>query len=504
LRQFGNKTRKRRKIAYSVFVKIRESWYFELLGGVSVHSGSQRLEDLVGKKMGALLALLALAPGRTRPREEVVDLIWPEVDFDEARNRFKQVLARLRKLLEPEGVVAGSVLVADRSQVGIATGHQSDVAEFLQHLRRAALATDPQESAQQLRAALALYLGDFAPGFYLDVLLTERQRLTVLADGAKAQLALLETTDRPSLPESKPMLAVRTENRFFGREDEGANLRFLLEHNRLVTLLGPGGIGKTRLARELYTSDPSAHFVALSSLRNGASIPDAIVLALALPDSKETPLARLKATFADKPTLFILDNVEQLVATGGAEAIAALLEAIPSLRVLATSRIRLDLPQECVCMLAPLQESTSLALFLNRARLSKPDLAVTETETAVISELCQRLDHLPLAIELAAARAAVLTPAQMLERLAKRFDLLADKRRDRDERHSSLRATLDWGSVSFAAASAWKLSRPLRASRWRWTTCKTSSIPLSYSQSRASMERASGSSKRCASTGWRN
>ncbi len=99
-------------------------------GGVSMRSDSRQLEDLVGKKPGALLALLALSLGRTRLHEEVIDLIWPEVDFDNTRNRFKQTLAALRKQLEPTGVAPGSVLIADRSQVGIAAEHKSDVAEF--------------------------------------------------------------------------------------------------------------------------------------------------------------------------------------------------------------------------------------------------------------------------------------------------------------------------------------------------------------------------------------
>jgi len=416
------------------------SWRFELLGGVRVSSGSLQLEDLVGKKTGALLALLALTPGRTRPREEVIDLLWPEVEFDEARNRFRQLLARLRKQLEPPGVEPGSVLIADRTQVGIATGHQSDVAELQQHLRLAAAATELSVRAQHLRSALALYAGDFAPGFYLDVLLTERERLAELVRSARERLAALEPT-----PAGYPVQVatreerggwVRTENRFFGRVNERIQLQALLQENRLVTLLGPGGTGKTRLAQELKVP-----FVPLGALTQGAHIPDAIVAALDLPDSNKPALLRLQAAFADKATTLVLDNIEPLLATGGAAVVSELLQALPSLRLLTTSRLKLDLPQECVFALAPLPPDDAVALFLDRARLAKANF---ETSPAV-DELCQRLDGLPLAIELAAARAAVLTPEQMLERLARRFDLLTDKRRDREERHRSLRATLDWG-----------------------------------------------------------
>lgn len=284
------------------------SWRFELLGGVSVRSGSLQLEDLVGKKTGALLALLALTPGRARPREEVIDLLWPEVDFDEARNRFRQLLIRLRRQLEPPGVEPGSVLIADRTQVGIAAGHQSDVAELQQHLRLAAAATEPLVRAQHLRTALALYAGDFAPGFYLDVLLTERERLAELVRTARERLAALEPTllGYPVGVAGREERGgwARTENRFFGRVNERTQLQALLQENRLVTLLGPGGTGKTRLAQELKVP-----FVPLGALTQGAHIPDAIVAALDLPDSNEPALLRLQAAFADKATTLVLDNL---------------------------------------------------------------------------------------------------------------------------------------------------------------------------------------------------
>jgi len=394
------------------------------------------------------LALLALSPGQYRSREEVIDLIWPEVDFDEARNRFRQTIFVLRKQLEPEGVTPGSVLFTDRTQIGLTAGQTSDVAQFQQSLRQAALTTEPQERAQHLRVALALYKGEFAPGFYLDVLLTERERLKALAQSARERLAALEPTlipVPPSVMVREGGERVRTENRFFGRIHEREHLLLLLQDFRLVTLLGPGGTGKTRLVQELSTERQDASFIGLSSLRNGADIPDAIVSALALPDSTETALQRLQAAFADKPALLILDNVEQLVSSGGAEAIARVLEAVPTVRLLVTSRLRLDLPQETVCQLAPLPEGDAVALFVDRARLATSHFALTEENEATVSELCRRLDGLPLAIELAAARATVLTPQQILERLSRRFDLLADKRRDREERHTSLRAALDWG-----------------------------------------------------------
>ena len=413
------------------------------------------LQDLMGRKAGAVLALLALSPGRARSREEIINFVWPEVDFDEARDRFKQQLTLLRKLLEPEGIAPGSVLITTRSQAGIASGHESDVAQFQNALRRAAMTADPREKAQCFREALALYKGEFAPGFYLDVLLSERQRLAALADEAQKRLSAWETSEAaaaaeppavPSVPLPLVMQRrpIRTHDRFFGREDERKQIPRLLEQNRLVTLLGPGGTGKTRLMQEMQTAMPEAHLVFLSTLTNGAALPDAIVAALHLPDSSQTALARLSKAFAGKNTLLMLDNMEQLMASGGAEAVAELLETIPTVRLLITSRIKLNLPEECVCTLAPLPQTEAVQLFVNRACLARAAFSHDENREAV-AELCRRLDGLPLAIELAAARAAILAPAQILDRLTRRFDLLTDRRKDREERHTSLRAALDWG-----------------------------------------------------------
>jgi len=424
-------------------------WTFSFLGGVEATCGTVRVNDLTGKKAGAVLALLALSPGRARPREDIINLLWPEVDFDEARDRFKQQLALLRKILEPKGVAPGSVLVTNRNQAGIAWGHQSDVALFQDRLRQAASAAEPEARTQRLREALTLYKGEFAPGFYVDVLLSERERLAALAESAKARLQALEAEDAPRPPAkftvAIPSWSVHTQNRFFGREQERKQIPQMLEQNRLVTILGPGGTGKTRLVEELLPEMPRARLVLLSAVRSGAAIFDTIVTSLSLPHSSQNAIQRLQDAFKNKPTLLVLDNMEQLAESGGAEAVAELLETIPTLRLLVTSRIKLNLPQECVYTLAPLPQSDAVQLFVNRARLARSSFTSTPENEEAIAQLCRRLDGLPLAIELAATRIAILTPAQILERLNRRFDLLNDRRRDRQERHTSLRAALDWG-----------------------------------------------------------
>ncbi|MBB6048473.1 AfsR/SARP family transcriptional regulator [Armatimonas rosea] len=427
-----------------------ENWHFELFGGVRARRGSLVLDELAGRKTGALLALLALAPGRLRPREEVIDLIWPEIDFDDARNRFKQTLAVLRKQLEPAGTAPGSVLIADRLQVGLASSVQVDVVAFQEALRRAASAKDSLAQAGHLDSALALYQGELAPGFYLDALLSERERLAALAESARERRQALEPAlllsvftesrkeEGQAQTEWAPVLQ-RPLNAFFGRQWEKDEIVRLLREHRLVTILGPGGTGKTRLVQELE----GIRFLSLSSLREGSRLHEALVAALELPPSDEATLVRLRAALEGQT--LALDNFEQLVATGGPEAVDALQRAIPTLRLIVTSRIKLNLAAEQVFPLSPLVAEDAVALFCDRAQRARPDFTLTDKNKSIVTDLCRRLDGLPLALELAAARMAILTPAQILERLSRRFDLLADKRRDREARHTSLRAALDWG-----------------------------------------------------------
>ncbi|MGC4047248.1 MAG: hypothetical protein QM758_25905 [Armatimonas sp.] len=410
-------------------------WRFELLGGLRATRDGQTLDGLTGRKTGALLGLLALSPGRMRPREEVIDLLWPETEFEEARNRFKQTLAVLRKQLEPDGVIAGSVLVADRMQVGLAAGHFVDVVAFQEALR-----------AGRLQEACALYTGELLPGFYIDALLIERERLAELYRGAQEKLGseVIAVVAAPIPAATQPL---RPTDAFFGRELEREQLAELLIRHRLITILGPGGTGKTRLTQEILSQYPDAHFVPLADLRHGRGIIDAVLATLEV-----TELSELQG----RPLLLALDNLEQLCDADGPEAVAELLNALPAMRLLATSRQRLNLPEEQVFPLAPLSvpempgsperllEFPAVALFLDRARRVRPDLDLTSENSVAISALCRQLDGLPLAIELAAARSAVLTPVQILQRLERRFDLLADSRRDRSERHRSLRAALDW------------------------------------------------------------
>jgi predicted ATPase/DNA-binding SARP family transcriptional activator len=242
--------------------------------------------------------------------------------------------------------------------------------------------------------------------------------------------------------------------RFIGRRRELAQLRGLLERERLVTITGPGGAGKTRLAFELVRDHPSLVCVELAAIRDADLLAPAILRALGLADIADASAEEtLAALLARRELLLVLDNFEQLA--GAAPLLTRLLQAAPRLSLLVTSRSVLHLPDEARYDLPPLQlpdqpqdldafEATdSVALFADRAAASRPGFAVTSDNAPAIGELCARLDGLPLALELAGARINLLSPAAIVARLGRRLDLLKATE-PQVERHATLRAAVEW------------------------------------------------------------
>ncbi len=272
---------------------------------------------------------------------------------------------------------------------------------------------------------------------------------------------------------------------FVGREKEVAAAEELLLRPdvRLVTITGPGGIGKTRLAVEVASGladrfSGGAHFVALSSISDPGLIASLIVQTLGIREAgSQSPLEILKKNLQDSmraPMLLVLDNFEQL--TQAAPTVAELLAAAPNLKILVTSRAALHVYGEREFPISPLalpdarsmpplealSNYPAVALFLQRAVAAKPDFELNRENAQAVVEICARLDGLPLAIELAAARIKVLSPASMLTRLAKRLQLLTGGARDLPERQQTLRGTMDW-SYDLLGAPEQKLFRRLSA-----------------------------------------
>lgn len=241
---------------------------------------------------------------------------------------------------------------------------------------------------------------------------------------------------------------------FVGREREVTEVKRLLEAARLVTLTGTGGIGKTRLALEVARASADAVFVDLAPLVDGRLVPAAVAAAVGMREQSTVPLLELLGTFlASRELLLLLDNCEHVVAAC-AELAEHVLRACPRLRILATSREPLDVAGEQRWPVPSLSlpregeaspiSSEAERLFVERARLVQPGLALDEQTAPAIAAVCRRLDGIPLAIELAAARLPVLGVEQLAARLDACLHVLTQSSRTAPARHQTLRALVDW------------------------------------------------------------
>ena len=336
-------------------------------------------------------------------------------------------------------------------RMGINTGEvqERDGDYFGPPVNRAARLMAAGHGGQVLLAGVT---ADLVPGLVLRNL--GEHRLPDL--GAPMPIWQLGTAEFPplrTLDELPGNLPVQRTS-FVGRADEVKELAALVTTERLVTLTGPGGVGKSRLALQVAADvapafGDGAWFSSLASLEEAELVAATILEAFGVPERRGEPaLETLCAWAAARKVLVVIDNCEHLLAAV-ADIVDRLVESSTTVTVLATSQAPLGVRGEHVWAVAPLSgphrmSRDSVELFVDRARMARADFALTAENEGAVVEICERLDHVPLAIELAAARVRGMSPADIARRLDQRLRLLASSERLAPGRHRTLDAAVRW------------------------------------------------------------
>ncbi|MGP4013064.1 BTAD domain-containing putative transcriptional regulator [Streptomyces sp. 4N124] len=482
---------------------------FTILGPMEVRGADGEPLELGGPRPRSVLALLLAAPGRVVTVDRLIDEVYGDDPPTGAANALQSQISRLRRRLGVtiESLPAGYRLDIDPDDVdahrferlarqgrqALAAGDHGRAAAVLREalgLWRGPAQTMQAERLEELRLAAAedrfeaeLSLGEAGS------LVPELQQLVAAhplrerlcgqlmqalhGSGRQAEALSLYERTRAMLAEelgtdpSPELAAVHLEllraqappaqaaprqvpaqfTSFVGRETELRRIGELLGTARLVTLIGPGGVGKTRLAVEAAARESGeVCFVELAALADGTQIPAAVLGALGLrPSSKggQDSEERLVSALAERRLLLVLDNCEHVL-QDTARLVRRLLGACPGLRLLATGREALGLTGEALCPLSPLELRSAQRLFRDRAAAVSSAFAAYDEEGAVVARICAALDGLPLALELAAARLRTLSVEDVAARLDDRFRLLSRGDRTAAPRHQTLRAVVEW------------------------------------------------------------
>ena len=411
------------------------------------------------RKAKTLVKLLALAPGHRLHREQVIAVLWPDRAPEAAANNLHQVLHVARRQLDG-GAGGRRCLRLEHDVLSLCAEEELwiDAEAFRREAMTALRTQDPERAA----SALELYRGPLLPEELYEAW-TEPARAEL--DGLRGELATLTgaIAARPQAAGARRDNLPVELTTFVGREKELEELARLLRRGPLVTLAGPAGAGKTRLGLEIAARRredfrDGVWLIELAPVSEPDVIADAVAAGMGLKlGSGARGVEALLTALADIEALIVLDNCDHLV-TGCAHLTEALLRGCPELQVLATSREPLQVTGEIVWRVPPLtlpdmtgaaspaelMRSESARLFVDRAGASQPGFAITERNAQDVARICQSLDGVPLAIELAAARVGSLSPAEIAVWLGESFRLLRQERRTADPRQQTLERALDW------------------------------------------------------------
>jgi predicted ATPase len=440
-------------------VRIRLLGGFELnVDGVPVPDASWRL-----RKARTLLKLLALAPGHRLHREQAIEVLWPDRPPAAAANNLHQVVHVARRRL---GDAERLRLEDDVLRLCPDEPPWIDAEAF----RERAAAALRSGDAEQARDALGLDVGPLLPEDLYEEwtepargeLERLREELELVAEGDARLAIAARHNNLPGEPTA-----------FIGRAAELEEVRRLLSRGPLVTLAGPAGCGKTRLALEAAAGQrerfsDGVWLVELAPLSQPELVADAVAAAIGIRLGRRSPAATtLVESLARRELLLVLDNCEHVVAATAA-LVDALLRGCPQIQVLATSREALRAGGEIVWRVPSLSlpdarqdvmESEAVRLFADRAAAADPRFAITDANAADVARICRRLDGMPLAIELAAARIGSLPPGEIERRLGESLRLLRGGRRAGDSRQETLEGALDWSYRLLDADEATLLRR---------------------------------------------